>query len=457
MNLLAHAATDVGRTRSGNEDAHLADPALGLYMVCDGMGGHAAGEVASATACATVQRELGRHRPALDAVLAGREPVDLAAGLLRGAVVTASEEIHALGDGDKNKRGMGTTCSALLVLGAKAVMAHVGDSRVYLLRDGQLYQMSEDHTFLAEAIRHGVLTPAQAAGSTHGNIVTRAVGPQPNVQVDVLIFDLLPGDTLLLCSDGLHQYTPDARELMQLLARPVTPALASELMQLANARGGADNITAILLHAPLEADLSPEETTRASQVHAQLDTLRRVALFRDLTMPELARVLHVAKSVDLPAGQIVVREGDATEALYLIVEGAARVQRGGQTVADLEAGRHFGEMALLNRRPRTATVIARLASRLLVLDREAFSALMAQEPLIAAKFLWALSQSLSLRLDDATLVQERASESSGGSLAAPSPAPTPSVAPEVATSATSAPSRSTARFGTFPSPFSRRS
>lgn len=422
MNLLAHTATDVGRTRSGNEDAHLADPALGLYMVCDGMGGHAAGEVASATACATVQRELGRQRPALDAVLAGREPVDLAAGLLRGAVVTASEEIHALGDGDKNKRGMGTTCSALLVLGAKAVMAHVGDSRVYLLRDGQLYQMSEDHTFLAEAIRHGVLTPAQAAGSTHGNMVTRAVGPQPNVQVDVLIFDLLPGDTLLLCSDGLHQYTPDARELMQLLARPVTPALASELMQLANARGGADNITAILLHAPLEADLSPEETMRASQVHAQLDTLRRVALFRDLTMPELARVLHV-----------------------------------GQTVADLEAGRHFGEMALLNRRPRTATVIARLASRLLVLDREAFSALMAQEPLIAAKFLWALSQSLSLRLDDATLLQERASESSGGSLAAPSPAPTPSVAPEVATSAASAPSRSTARFGTFPSPFSRRS
>jgi serine/threonine protein phosphatase PrpC len=422
VNLLAHTATDVGRTRSGNEDAHLADPALGLYMVCDGMGGHAAGEVASATACATVQRELGRQRPALDAVLAGREPVDLAAGLLRGAVVTASEEIHALGDGDKNKRGMGTTCSALLVLGAKAVMAHVGDSRVYLLRDGQLYQMSEDHTFLAEAIRHGVLTPAQAAGSTHGNMVTRAVGPQPNVQVDVLIFDLLPGDTLLLCSDGLHQYTPDARELMQLLARPVTPALASELMQLANARGGADNITAILLHAPLEADLSPEETMRASQVHAQLDTLRRVALFRDLTMPELARVLHV-----------------------------------GQTVADLEAGRHFGEMALLNRRPRTATVIARLASRLLVLDREAFSALMAQEPLIAAKFLWALSQSLSLRLDDATLLQERASESSGGSLAAPSPAPTPSVAPEVATSAASAPSRSTARFGTFPSPFSRRS
>jgi CRP-like cAMP-binding protein len=277
------------------------------------------------------------------------------------------------------------------------------------------------------------------------------------VQVDVLIFDLLPGDTLLLCSDGLHQYTPDARELMQLLARPVTPALASELMQLANARGGADNITAILLHAPLEADLSPEETMRASQVHAQLDTLRRVALFRDLTMPELARVLHVAKPVDLPAGQIVVREGDATEALYLIVEGAARVQRGGQTVADLEAGRHFGEMALLNRRPRTATVIARLASRLLVLDREAFSALMAQEPLIAAKFLWALSQSLSLRLDDATLLQERASESSGGSLAAPSPAPTPSVAPEVATSAASAPSRYTARFGTFPSPFSRRS
>jgi serine/threonine protein phosphatase PrpC len=454
VKLLAHAATDIGRTRSGNEDAHLVDPALGLYMVCDGMGGHAAGEVASATACRTVQRELARHRASLDAVIAGREPADLAAGLLRGAVVTASEEIHALGDGDKDKRGMGTTCTALLVLGAKAVMAHVGDSRVYLLRGGQLYQMSEDHTFLAEAIRHGVLTHAQAAGSTHGNVVTRAVGPQPNVQVDVLIFDILPGDTLLLCSDGLHQYTPDARELMQLLARPVTASLAHELMQLANARGGVDNITAVLLHASAEAALTPEESSRASQVHAQLETLRRVSLFRDMTLPELARVLHVAHPAEVSEGELVVREGDATESLYILVEGAARVQRGGQTVADLEAGRHFGEMALLNRRPRTATVIARLPSRMLVLDRDAFSALMAQEPLIAAKFLWALSQSLSLRLDDATLVQERAGESSSGSLAAP---PTPSMMPTASDGAHGDNPRATARFGTFPSPFARRS
>ena len=241
-------------------------------------------------------------------------------------------------------------------------------------------------------------------------------------------------------------------------ASDIGKSIMETVIAFANERGGADNITAVLLHVAAQEELAVEETTRASQVHAQFETLRRVTLFREMTMPELARILHVAHPVEVPAGEVVVREGEATDGLYILVEGAARVQRGGQTVADLEAGRHFGEMALLNRRPRTATVLARLPSHMLVLDRASFSALMSQEPLIAAKFLWALSQSLSLRLDDVNLVQDRPSdapESSSGSLAAPPPSA--SMALDGATSTASAPSRATARFGTISSPFARRS
>jgi serine/threonine protein phosphatase PrpC/CRP-like cAMP-binding protein len=443
VQIAAFSATDVGRSRTTNEDSHLVDAALGLFMVCDGMGGHAAGEIASQKACETVQAELTRARARLEAVARGEQPIDVASGLLRDAVMTASATIYELGARDKTKRGMGTTCCSLLVLGSKAVMAHVGDSRLYLLRQGQLYQMSDDHSFLAEAIKHGVLTEAQAAESTHRNMVTRAVGPQASVQVDLLVFDVLPSDTLLLCSDGLHQYTPNALELVQLLGAGAVQATANKLVQLANERGGVDNITAVLLHAEAEHDSSQVDSQRASEVHAQFDAMRSIELFRDMTLPELARILHVAQTVDVPAGQLLVREGDTTESLYVIVDGAVRVQRDGQTVADLASGCHFGEMALLSQRPRTATVIARVPSRLLVLERSAFFGLVQQEPTIASKFLWKLAQTLSLRLDDVYLVQERLTELD---LPAPSGA--------LGGAASGSP-KTTARFGSFPSPFAR--
>lgn len=453
MQISAFAATDVGRSRSSNEDSHLVDPNLGLFMVCDGMGGHAAGEIASRKTCEVVQAELQRERASLDAVARGEQPADVAAALLRNAVMTASAALYELGVQDKNKRGMGTTCCALLVLDSKAVMAHVGDSRLYLLRQGQLFQMSDDHTFLAEAIKQGVLTEAQGADSTHRNMVTRAVGPHVNVQVDVLVFDVLPGDTMLLCSDGLHQYTPNALELVQLLSSGAPQTTPGQLVQLANQRGGLDNITAVLVHASLQRETSLADSKRASEVQAQFDAMRNVELFREMTLPELARILHVAQSVDVAAGHVVLREGDTTETLYVIVDGAVRVQRGGQSLADLAAGAHFGEMALLNQRPRTATVVARLASRMLVLDRTAFFGLVQQEPIIAAKFLWKLAQTLSLRLDDAYLVQRV-----GDPDVATSASPAHGAQPVVATAgdaakATGNAAKTTARFGSFPSPF----
>ncbi|MCA9615343.1 MAG: serine/threonine-protein phosphatase, partial [Myxococcales bacterium] len=159
--------TDVGRTRSHNEDFFLVDEALGLYVVCDGMGGHAAGEVASRTAAETIRSALAGV--ADDPAVAGPA--------LRAAVERANQSVHELGKADRSKRGMGTTCTAMLARGGKAILAHVGDSRLYVARHGELHQLSNDHTFLAEAVRQGVLTPEQAKASDHGNIVTRAVGP----------------------------------------------------------------------------------------------------------------------------------------------------------------------------------------------------------------------------------------------------------------------------------------
>jgi serine/threonine protein phosphatase PrpC len=412
VELVASSATDVGRSRSLNEDALYADPGLGLFVVCDGMGGHAAGEVASRLTIDT----LAAHVRASEARLG---TADAAAQVVREGIEKACATLYDQAQADKNKRGMGTTCTALLVRGGKGVMGHVGDSRLYLLRQGQLYQMNEDHSFLAEAVKHGMLTPEQASRSTHTNVVTRAVGPYPTVQVDTLVFDVLAGDTLLLCSDGLHQYYPNALEIAELLGQNGIEDVPSRLVATANARGGLDNITAIVVRAQLTRETSLADSKRASEIQAQYETLRRIELFREMTMPELARVLHSVQTRDVAAGDVVLREGESTENLFMIVDGGVRVQRGGQTVADLGAGSHFGEMALLNQRPRTATVIARMPTRLLVLERSAFFQVAMTEPVIAAKFVWKLAQTLSLRLDDVYLLQDRAGETSPGGAPAP--------------------------------------
>lgn len=428
MQITAHGTTDVGRVRQHNEDHYLIDPDLGLYLVCDGMGGHAAGDVASKTAAETVRSYLLQRRDVLNAIARGETAPDEAAALLRHGIQSASARIHEMGQAETARRGMGTTCTALLVLGGKGIMGHVGDSRLLLARGGQVYQLSEDHTFIQEAIRRGMLTPEQAAQSAHHNIVTRAVGPSPSVLVDTLVFDVLPGDTMLLCSDGLHGYMKEAAELHTALTPDRLEDIGPRLIATANERGGSDNITAVVLRAHVAAPEAQAQSERAERVTSALDALGHVVLFSELDMKELVKVSNTFRPIELEADQVVVHEGDVSETLFVIIHGAAKVTRGGADIALLRAGDHFGEMALLSRRPRSATVRTLRQSRLYALERDRFYHLLRSDPVIAAKFLWRLAQTLSLRLDDMYMLQERM--------------PEPAEA-----------KRMTKKYGLFPSPF----
>ena len=205
------ARTDIGRKRKHNEDAFLADPPLGLFVVADGMGGHAAGEVASALAVQAIRATFQDSRPIIEAF--SKTPTSEAreeiAKLMERAILRACQEIYQTATSDLGKRGMGTTVVALLTLGQKAVIGHVGDSRVYLFRQGRAHQLTEDHTIIQEQLKRGLITRDQAKEAENRNVITRAVGIQPQVAVDTLITDLLPGDLYLLCSDGLHGYLTD--------------------------------------------------------------------------------------------------------------------------------------------------------------------------------------------------------------------------------------------------------
>ncbi|HEU4534436.1 MAG TPA: protein phosphatase 2C domain-containing protein, partial [Polyangiaceae bacterium] len=212
-NVRFYAATDVGRVRTLNEDNYLIDRKLGLFVVADGMGGHAAGEIASALAVRTIHEEVRRERALLERLDAADRPKGATLNgarevlqLLEHSVQRASAVVHAEAVADQAKRGMGTTVSAMLLVGNVGFIAHVGDSRVYLVRGGKANQVTDDHTVYNELVKRGRLTRDQIERVAQKNAIVRAVGVYERVEVDTLVIETIPGDSFLLCSDGLHGY-----------------------------------------------------------------------------------------------------------------------------------------------------------------------------------------------------------------------------------------------------------
>jgi serine/threonine protein phosphatase PrpC len=242
-----HGKTDLGRKRATNEDAFFVDDQLGLYVVADGMGGHAAGEVASREAVDTlygmVKRGVRGLRELGDPLSEGDSRA--ACRLMEAAVQAATYFVFSIAEIDRDKSGMGTTISALLALGEYAVTAQVGDSRIYRVEGDAVEQLTEDHTLIAWQLKQGLITPQEAARSPHRNVITRAVGNREYVQVDTRCIPLTPGQRFLLCSDGLHGYLKE-EDIPSVVSMGGVRAV-ERFVALANERGGKDNITAVLV------------------------------------------------------------------------------------------------------------------------------------------------------------------------------------------------------------------
>jgi protein phosphatase len=238
--IVATVQTDVGCVREINEDsgrllrpsgpAQLASKGT-LLVVADGMGGHSAGEVASQMAADVVSRLY-------------YESADGPGEALRRAVEEANRRIHSAAAADESKHGMGTTCTALSLCGGLAYAAHVGDSRLYMLRAGQLYQLSEDHSAVNEMVKLGLITKEQARTHEDKNVILRALGTSPEVEVSVIEpFGVRVGDQYLLCSDGLYDLVVDEEIASMLASAGDVHAAGERLIATAKERGGHDNIT----------------------------------------------------------------------------------------------------------------------------------------------------------------------------------------------------------------------
>lgn len=239
--------SDVGRRRSNNEDSFLCDDELGLYMVADGVGGNAKGEVASAESVDLVHSWVKRWRATLQtfSTQANDDNANLVRRLLENAVQSACYMVFGMGQLDPRQRGMSTTLSSLVVCGDTAFIAQVGDSRVYVQRDGRSVQLTEDHTLINFRLKLGLITPEEAAHAPGKNVITRAVGHQDYVEVDTIDLPVKPGDRFLLCSDGLHGYLQDGE--LDALMDGDRAEVAQGLIDLANNRGGRDNVTVVVV------------------------------------------------------------------------------------------------------------------------------------------------------------------------------------------------------------------
>lgn len=243
--------TDTGLCRSNNEDEFLAVPELGLFVVCDGVGGRAKGEVASRVTAEQIRFFVESETALLESARAetGELPGPILRrlrGLVRGAIQNACYMVHGMGLQDPEQRGMSTTASVLLITGHTGIVGQVGDSRVYLGRAGEVSQVTEDHTVVQHQVKAGRMTPEEARRSRLKNIITRAVGQKEYVNPDITELKLEPGDRVLLCTDGLHDYLDRGVDVHELFNRELEAA-PTDAIRMANERGGEDNITALFV------------------------------------------------------------------------------------------------------------------------------------------------------------------------------------------------------------------
>lgn len=401
-------ATDVGRKREHNEDAFLVDSDLRLFVVCDGMGGHLAGEVASATATAALQELLLARRADVDGLRAQSGP-EARAGLqkiLEQAIEQTCNRVWEIGRRDRTKRGMGCTLDAVLLTSDGAVIGHVGDSRVYLLREGRANRLTEDHTLVAAQIKAGLISKEEAATSSWRSVLTRAIGIQASVSVDTLYVDLQPGDRFLLCSDGLYNHLGD--EELSSYSRGALAELPGKLIQQANERGGSDNITAVVLEV---GDVSSAATMPTARLDASstLKILARIPLFAALSYKEQTAVLALGNVEEHNPGQVIVKEDEPGSELFLVLKGRVQITKNGIQIRELPPGGHFGEMSLVQDVPRSASAVAADPTHVLRIGRGPMMGLMRRDPTLAVKLLWNFVQTLAdrLRLASTDLVEAR--------------------------------------------------
>jgi serine/threonine protein phosphatase PrpC len=393
--IVGAAETSVGKVRDHNEDAHFIDPEAGIFIVCDGMGGHAAGEVASALAVKTIRSRWSSKVlvAASDRWLTEGTP-DARRALIQAiqrGVIDAHEAIVEEADRDRGKSGMGTTLVGAVLVGADIVFAHCGDSRAYLVRDGIAMQLTEDHTLLARLLAAGVDVDVDGEGLRFKSMLTNALGIGHECKVSTFVVPVADGDRFLLCSDGITEYVQE-HEVGEVLSSSPSPARAAQrLVEIALARGGGDNATALVVRV-LEAG----ETSRPSELlRREEQAIHACPLWARVNPQQRLRALRIALPRDYPSGDKVPAQTLGDRVAWIIVEG--ELHQDGYVRGP---GSLLYPEALLTDRPlpdKDGLAVAQGDVRALAMRADDFRELCDEDPELGEALLGALANEIAMR------------------------------------------------------------
>lgn len=402
MTFRGWVSSKAGNQRESNQDAYLLEPERGVFAVADGMGGKAQGGRASLEVVEKFEAQLEE----LEELLRRSDPAsdrrhraqvhDFLVQRLR----KINRELY-----DESEGEMGTTCDVLVLYGGAGFVAHVGDSRVYLLRDGEIHQITDDHTFAEKVRREQRLRGEEESPQLrrrYQHVLTRSIGGEPEVDVDTLFVDVQPGDRFLLCSDGVNGVLSD-QKLLEVDQSSAPEKVSEALVETALEEGSTDNVTAIVVSVPEGAGRefggeTPVETLRKVSFLQQLD------LFEDLESQELMKVLRIVYKEEHRAGETIIEQGTTPARMYMILEGRVSLRVEGHEIAELVTGAHFGEMALFGEHPRSADVVAVEDVVLLVVPSEQFHQLVEVEDIeLGNKILRNLLNRAASRIRETTL------------------------------------------------------
>lgn len=378
-----------------NEDGCFASQDRALFLVCDGLGQKGSGDIAARIALETIASWLhAKKKNITPATAPSKEERRELEMLLDDGVQLASKEILKEAQVNPKCQGISTTLDLLWITSTHAFVAHVGSGRIYLYRNGELHQLTEDHTHLAHYRRAGKLDGvSEAEQAAMAKRLSRAVGFQEHVKVDILEIELEPGDKFALMSDGVWASLREEDIENAFKAGSNAEKTIDEIHEKVKAAGAKDNFTSIVIEAAKE--VQAEAFGGAEQ---KIKMLGNVPAFAYLSYQDLIKVINVGDLFKIAKDKYICKEGDPGGEMMLILSGSVEIQKNSQKIRNLRRGDVFGELSMIDEAPRSASVLALEPTNLLAFPRESLFKLFREQPDLAVKFLWGVTMETNKRL-----------------------------------------------------------
>ncbi|MCA9520764.1 MAG: cyclic nucleotide-binding domain-containing protein [Myxococcales bacterium] len=399
MKFTAFAATDKGKKREVNEDVFLIDLDNLLFIISDGMGGQAGGELAAQTTVSALHEHIKGNISRFRRRYLEPDGRQRVLELIDDAVQHACRTVYDLSRSKPGYVGMGATMTLLFILGHHGFMAHVGDSRLYLKRRGMVQLLSRDQTLAADLVSKGLLDPKEARTHQSASVLLQAIGEHPAVQVETFSLEVLAEDTYMLCTDGLSAYLNGHRDLLPFLTRDDLASVPRELVRRALDGGGRDNVTALVVRASAKESHQRQQEQRTGEFDLTFDRVFASSLFNTLIFRELVMVLSLADIKRYEPGEPVVEEQEENDSIYIVLEGQLSLSIGGRPMRYLNPGGLYGDSTLLKVGPVQGTLQAVQPTRVLSIKTEQLNDLLKRHPRMGNKILKNLALRFYLRLE----------------------------------------------------------